>query len=134
MKNKIKITVCILLCVMILPVISAHAGTDRTDNTSDASAYAGTDVSEEADDSIHAVTDKTDRETDKKYSRTVVPLERNGIDLHLTRTLLSGTKPQREIPAAFANSVYRIKRKIRNAVFPDKTHFKYRLKTGSYAC
>lgn len=97
MKNKIKTTVCILLCVMILPVISAHAGTDKTDNTSDVSAYAGTDVSEEADDSVHAITDKTDRETDEKYSRTVVPLERNGIDLHLTRTLLSGTQPQREI-------------------------------------
>ena len=97
MKNKIKTTVCILLCVMILPVISVHAGTDKTYNTSDVSAYAGTDVSEEADDSVHAITDKTDRETDEKYSRMVVPLERNGIDLHLTRTLLSGTQPQREI-------------------------------------
>ena len=78
MKNKIKTTVCILLCVMILPVISVHAGTDKTYNTSDVSAYAGTDVSEEADDSVHAITDKTDRETDEKYSRMVVPLERKG--------------------------------------------------------
>ena len=97
-KTKIKTVVCLLLCVMILPVISVHAGSDKTDKTSDDSVNAGTDKTDNrSDDSIHTDTDKTETVSDDVLSRAVVPLERNGIDLYLTRTMLSGTEPQKQI-------------------------------------
>ena len=97
-KTKIKTVVCLLLCVMILPVISVHAGSDKTDKTSDDSVNAGTDKTDNrSDDSIHTDTDKTETVSDDVLSRAVVPLERNGIDLHLSRTMLSGTEPQKQI-------------------------------------
>lgn len=98
MKIKIKAAVCLLLCVMILPVISVHAGSDKADNTSDNSINAGTDKTDNtSNDSVHAGSDKTEIVSDDVLSRDVVPLERNGIDLHLTRTMLSGTEPQKQI-------------------------------------
>lgn len=68
MKKRMKTLVWLLLCVMILPVISVQAGSDKTETASD-----------------------------DELSRTVVPLERNGIDLYLSRTMLSGTEPQKQI-------------------------------------